>query len=333
MFLTDPWSKERVMRGPQDRGFTLIELLVVIAIIGILIALLLPAVQSAREAARMIQCSNHLRQIGAALHNYHEAHGTLPFGCIDWDGSIPDPRTGRPVYGGTWAAMILPFIEHQSTYELFDFKVHMKDQPSAALTAVVSTYICPSDPAAAEPITTSNCQAGSSNPPAGMRLWYPASIGPTFMDYSPFCPDGKRPWTCSDPDSFCCQGCNFGSSGPPGNSVGMFGRYGRSFRFEETTDGLSNTIMAGETLPAHCGWNGAYHSNFPVTGTSIPLNVMEAAPDCDNWYRTCGFKSLHVAGANFVMGDGSLHFFSEAIDYTLYNNLGTRAGAEVVKVP
>ncbi len=317
-------------------GFTLVELLVVIAIIGILIALLLPAVQAAREAARRMQCSNNLKQIGLALHNYHNAMRALPFGCANWDGVVVDPVTGRRSYGGTWAAMILPYIEQQALYNQFDFRIHMKDQKPEALTAVVATFICPSDPASSNPIFTlpaSSCQAGTSNPTASLGLWYPGSIGPTFMDYGPFCPLAKRPWTCTDPDSYCSQGCNFGSSGPPGNSVGMFGRWARSFRFEDCTDGLSNTFMNGETLPKHCCWMRAYNSNFPVTGTSIPLNTKEAKEDGSEWYRTCGFKSQHPGGANFLMADGSVHFVSEAIDYKLYNELGTRAGGEPVRLP
>ncbi len=314
------------------RGFTLVELLVVIAIIGILIALLLPAVQAAREAARRAQCTNNLKQIGLALHNYHAGAGKLPFGCANWNGIVPD-KNGNPSYGGTWAAMILPYIEQEALYKLFDFRKHMKDQPPEALTAIIQTYICPSDPRASRPIITSDCQAGTSNPRERLGLWYPVSIGPTFMDYAPFCPGAKNPWTCTDPDTYCCQGCNFGSSGPPGNSVGMFGRYGISFRFEDVTDGLSNTIMAGETLPEHCEWNGAYASNFPVSGTSIPINVMEKGTGCGNWYRTCGYKSKHPGGANFLLGDGSVRFFAESIDYRLYNEMGTRAGGEPVSPP
>lgn len=308
-----------------SRAFTLVELLVVIAIIGILIALLLPAVQAAREAARRGQCANHLHQIGVAMHNYHSTHGMLPFACGNWN-SVP--RTG------TWAAFLLPYLEQQAVYDQFDFNVEMRDPKNAQVVqSIIPTYICPSDPEAATPVFTNRYP---HNPNPAFGLWYPVSIGPTFMDGCPFCPGGKRPWQCTDPDVFCCQGCNFGSSGPPGNSVGMFGRYAMKIRLEYVKDGTSNTIMAGETLPGHCKFMGAFAPNFCVSGTSIPLNIMEddrKMSVTETWYISCGFKSKHPGGANFIMGDASVHFFAESIDYKLYNALGTREGGEPVSVP
>src|ERR1700722_831199 len=122
----------------NGRGFTLIELLVVIAIIGILIALLLPAIQAARESARRSQCSNNLKQIGIGMHNYHDTHRVLPFGC-----GAPDAVTPQT---GTWAALLLPFIEQQTVYALFNFKLAMNDPGNAAAVAsLVDTYVCPSD--------------------------------------------------------------------------------------------------------------------------------------------------------------------------------------------
>jgi prepilin-type N-terminal cleavage/methylation domain-containing protein/prepilin-type processing-associated H-X9-DG protein len=311
----------------RRQGFTLVELLVVIAIIGILIALLLPAVQAAREAARRMQCSNHLKQIGLAMHNYHQAHRTLPY-ATGYDN--PDPATyGRFCEGGTWCAFLLPYLEQQPVYDLFNFKKLMGDSAnSPAVTQIISTYICPSDPKSSEPIVTGRLQQ-PHNPVTVLALWYPVSIGPTVMDACPYCSD-----TTPGPTNYCCQGSNFGSNFPARNSVGMFGRHTSRIRFEDVTDGTSSTIMAGETLPGHCMWMGAYMPNFSVSGTGIPLNTMEDDQGAaTNWYRCCGFKSRHPGGANFLMGDASVHFFAETIDYRLYNNLGTRAGGETAQVP
>lgn len=314
---------------PNRRGgFTLVELLVVIAIIGILIALLLPAVQAAREAARRMECSNHLKQIGLAMHNYHGTYSALPFGC-----SWPPTTTTT----GSWAAFILPYLEQQTVYDLFDFNLSLCDPANEqAVKTVIPAYICPSDPQAGEPLIAGRTQP-QHNPLNSMALWYPVSMGPTFDSTSPssgcvFCPEPKS--AATDPDTYCCQGFNLGSSSPLGNFVGMFGRYQKSIRFAYVTDGLSNTIMVGETLPAHCIFNGAYHMNFPMSATHIPLNNMETDEGQGGlWFRTCGFKSLHPGGANFLMGDGSVHFLSESIDYRLFNGLGTRAGGEVGNVP
>ena len=215
-------------RTRRPDGFTLVELLVVIAIIGILVALLLPAVQAAREAARRMSCQNNLKQIGIALHNYHDAHKTLPM-------ASPYPFVGAEMGVGVWPALILPYMEEQSLHDLFNFDLpayHPANRP--AHTKVVSVYICPTDPQADDPILRDRCEGNwnLTNPPEVLGLWYPASIGATDPDACDFCPDGTP-----GPNNWCCQGCSWGSIGslergcngasysnPTDSSVGMFSR-------------------------------------------------------------------------------------------------------------
>jgi prepilin-type processing-associated H-X9-DG protein len=159
-------------------------------------------------------------------------------------------------------------------------------------------------------------------------------MGPTRDGTNPavacvYCPEPVGSYCCADTADYGCCGNNR----KPG--VGLFDRSPTSISLDHVRDGLSNTLMAGETLPRQCTFNGAYNHNFPIAGTTIPLNTFEETSEGrdDRWYTACGFKSQHSSGANFVLADGSVHFFNETIDYRLYNELGTRAGGEVAMVP
>jgi len=236
--------------------------------------------------------------------------------------------------------MTFPFMELTTLYNSMDSRGNLRNTliNRTAATTILPTWICPSDPSGSTPIFSNRFAAHNVNP--GHGLWYAGSIGPTQMDSCPFCPAGTTP---SD-SNYCCQGNNFGTGAgngyPTGSSVGMFGRSIRAIRLGHVTDGLSNTIMLGETLPGHCDFLGLFALNFPLSGTSIPLNTMESDvagapgatrffPAGSNWFRVCGFKSMHTGGAQFARGDGGIQFLSASIDYRIYNNMGTRAGGEV----
>lgn len=304
------------------RGFTLVELLVVIAIIGILVALLLPAVQSARESARRSSCLNNLRQISLALVNHHDQHGRLPAGspgCCTIPGSL-------------WTTSTFSFIEEQNAFDQIDFTVPFNDRANReAVMQPVQTFICPSGERASNPIFIDRFQ---HNPRIAAGTWYTASMGPTIPDQCPFCPERGRP----GPDNYCCQGHNFGTNAgggyEVGNSVGMFGRHHMpKVTFATVTDGLSKTIMIGESLPEECVFFSLYATNFTVSSTSIPLNTrISDNGKGERWWETSGFKSQHPGGAHLALGDASVHFVNETIDYRIYNELGTRAGNEPVSL-
>jgi prepilin-type N-terminal cleavage/methylation domain-containing protein/prepilin-type processing-associated H-X9-DG protein len=342
-------GREGWMRGRHglrlvNYGFTLVELLVVIAIIGILVALLLPAIQAAREAARRSQCVNNLRQVGIAALNYENTKKTLPPGS-------GYGRTDPKEFRGTWVVPLFSYMEEQALDSQYDYNEYA-DSPDTdgdgknnlALTAkaIVKTLICPSDEIAGQPILENRRLAsGQHNPPTAQGLWYTGSMGPTMPDFCEFV-------TTSDPNyRYACLGCNFGWLKPGANGdtagtpcslatpgsldcFGVFCRRHIGTKFKTITDGLSSTLLVGETLPGHWAWNCVFCENFPVSSTEIPLNTMESNAGNTLYWRTSGFKSMHPGGANFAFCDGSVHFLQTEIDYLIYNLLGGRKDGQPV---
>jgi prepilin-type N-terminal cleavage/methylation domain-containing protein len=313
------------------RGFTLIELLVVIAIIAILIALLLPAVQQAREAARRTQCKNNLKQYGLALHNYHDTYLRFPPGGQDW---------GAPNVG--WQVRILPFTEQTALYGAINFsdnaaynRLLVATDPNSQLRKRNVPYAtCPSD--ASGVVNADWAQSSYSGSLGSQRT--PSANGACnlFMTPNVHYPD---PGGQAD----------HGNSTNPRAVSGMFGRLlADSPGIEDMTDGTSNTIMVGEILPAcndhRSGWwdyNGMGNAH---ASTSVPINTMTTCqapykrptaeyPGCEamsNWNLSWGFRSGHVGGAQFLMGDGAVRFISQNIDYRTYQNLGVRNDGRVI---
>jgi prepilin-type N-terminal cleavage/methylation domain-containing protein/prepilin-type processing-associated H-X9-DG protein len=366
-----------MQRYRRNIGFTLVELLVVIAIIGILVALLLPAIQAAREASRRTKCANNLKNMGMALLNHADVKKRLPVTTSYQPGrpfrisdrkNFPGPRGP----GGTWVVQIWPFIEEQALSDAFDHEQESAHPNNATrevfdgkpIVAVsLNWLICPSDSEAPNAeglfLQTDKQDGGSGVNPnnAGqqiMGLWYPVSGGPTRMDCCPYHrPTAQYPGPIYGLD---CQGNGLGSDavsdptdplGPVGTKpsfAGMFGRWAEfGIRLKDVTDGLTHTFMAGETIAAHCKYQCAHCPNFPFSPTNIPINSFLKTPlalssgtctitspnvDEGGYAEACGYKSYHPNGAHMLMGDGSVHFVNESIDYDLFVRLGARKSAE-----
>lgn len=319
-------------------GVTLVELLIVIAIIALLIGLLLPAAQGAREAARRIQCGNHLKQIGYALHGYHAANGRLPAGAFYFS-----TETGNSVVVAnspmTWASAILPQLEALSHYDAFNFSRGTSHASNlAAMTTPVPAYVCPSDPEGSQPIRDDRCPI-ISGPQRQMALWYPASVGPVWPGSAcMFCTN-----TASSPSNPCCQGSNFGQNG---NGPGMFVRWAVPITLDHVRDGLSNTILAGETLPGESHHNMAFGPNMPLAVTNIPINTFATPSEqllpgmtaaqrhtANGWARMQGYKSRHVGVCGILRADGSMTFVDETVEPEIMWAMGTKAGRESLTLP
>jgi len=342
--------------GRGRRGFTLVELLVVIAIIGILIALLLPAVQAAREAARRSQCSNNLKQIGLGLHNYHDSFKTFPFA---WMVHAPDPAN---LFSGLniqcWGTRILPYIEQAPLKDMYDDRFPAVDQ-FAMLPAVqqnlqviqtkVDTFMCPSTPS------------------------------PEDKYHADLAPDFPLTWDAAPSDYIASLGvrsdfarvayANYpGGAGGSRDGVMQFnGIDPDTGRLESTLgniagvrDGTSNTILVGErvgggriflaggkTAPAGMPWdiyrltNGGGWGDFLNGEHWVSGSLRDGTPgpsggpcviNCNN-VRSQGYYSFHPGGAQFLLADGSVRFVSETTEAFVIAAMITRQKGETFQLP
>lgn len=277
-------------------GFTLIELLVVIAIIGVLIALLLPAVQQAREAARRTQCKSNIKQIALALHNYHDTFAIFPSGQYYCRPNTACNSTSLVADGWGWTASLLPFVDQAPLFNGFNFSLAMRDPHHAHLLATpLPLFQCPSDATRKE------------------------QLPPTV---NPFLPERFAT------SNYCGNGGAFGNSfeapilsAGPLQTNGVLGR-DSACRIRDITDGASNTFLVGEVIHFDFNWDPTLYGHFHLPRAACctlklarngnrPLNPDPSATTDE---KREGFSSLHAGGAHFGMCDGSVRFISENID-------------------
>jgi prepilin-type N-terminal cleavage/methylation domain-containing protein/prepilin-type processing-associated H-X9-DG protein len=309
-------------RSATRPGFTLIELLVVMAIIAILIGLLLPAVQKVREAANRMKCTNNLKQIGLAVHNYENNYGKAPA----WGYHIPRVSAQGADPGHSALTQLLPFLEQQALADTIDLNVGRDLPPNQTLaqrTREVRMYVCPSAPSDrtnqsdgvtdyAPPLGVSDVLLTCSQLPFSTSQYYGGMLGTS--------PDPNYPVP---------------PSGPPGGTHTK-----RTVKFSDVKDGLSNTICFAEqagkpnvwykgrtnnTPFGNYGWYNMMVSEYPIhrydtsVPSPLPVGQFEPPDGCGGSINAAngrGFYSFHLGGVNILWGDGSVRFLRSTVDAT-----------------
>jgi prepilin-type N-terminal cleavage/methylation domain-containing protein/prepilin-type processing-associated H-X9-DG protein len=325
--------------GKRHRGFTLIELLVVIAIIAILVALLLPAVQQAREAARRTQCKNNLKQLALALHNYHDTHSTFPPGTVNPLGDDPNGRngSGQPGIGGPWICFLLPMLEQSAHYAAYSKIV--AERPEVVDWFGNGAYTTQGVIIGRDPLPAMSCP---THPSTNDRL-----ANGTGMEH-----------LARGNYAVCYGKGGYGRIHTENSAVGgVFGNNSR-INMRDMTDGTTNTLAISELKFRLTGASGPSHQDtrgtwaYGVMGANIfstRTGPNSATPDgvwgCRNFPAEgmpcvqigspytemySAARSYHTGGVQGAMADGSVRFFSSNIDLTLWQNLGSRGGGEQV---
>ncbi len=348
-------------------GFTLVELLVVIAIIGILVGLLLPAVQQAREAARRMQCTNNLKQWALANHNFENTYKTFPYGMLRADGTgWGHPEWGTPNQNRRFALthQLLPYMEQTPLYEWFDQLVFVNNERNRLPNGTFGTVswqgnwfhrqtfpalVCPSNPGSlfneSHDSTSNGRYARGDYFASAGRRGYPGYVATRPSLWNPFGPgtDVPRP----------AGGVGTAAAG---RADGMFNR-NIAYKISNVTDGTSNTILMGErayfdpefdrcgpstgTTTTRIGnwgwvWFGAEGNAFLGTGVPINYRIRSCAEFLDPLRyddRINAFGSMHTGGCNVALTDGSVRFINQSISPITFNALGSRAGGEVFEMP
>jgi prepilin-type N-terminal cleavage/methylation domain-containing protein/prepilin-type processing-associated H-X9-DG protein len=353
------------MKWKMRRAFTLIELLVVISIIAVLIALLLPAVQAAREAARRSQCTNNLKQIGLAMHNYHSTHGTFPLG-----GTVaPAYSNTYTTSWGTWSAhaLMLGYLEQAPLYNAANFSWATVMGPgwlinTTVSNSIVGAFLCPSDGQSPNPVPANSQWSGRLNnyySSVGTTLGYQGQADTTGVFTQAFKAYGIQNITDGSSNTIA-----FGEA-VVGPDSGQYQSTGRFAMFRNGTN-VPPPSVAGSLYDANTNFTGVVTDLQTCQAASLSLTILNQDDKGERWapddggftlfntivppsstqytFACCSFttssgcddglyensNSMHPGGANFVFADGSVHFLKSSINIRTYWALGTRANGEVI---
>ncbi len=285
-------------RAPRA-GFTLVELLVVIAIIGILVAMLLPAVQAARETARRMSCSNNLKQIMLGMHNYHDTYKTFPAGCVSTENFV------------SGFASVLPYLESGNLYDAYDFHLYYTHPYNQAVAEQrIPTYLCPSMPL---PRNVPDKTCGEVGAPSSYLL-----------------SEGSDDYMQRGDGVFNLVWPRFGYNNKPVRIADILDGTTHTIAIGETTYQMKDYLWssrgpcAGQIRYGTARWVVGYPA--VALGTTLkPFNLHAAAGNG-------GFQSVHPGGVNFALSDGSVRFIHETIDPVILTGLATRDGDEIVEL-
>jgi prepilin-type N-terminal cleavage/methylation domain-containing protein len=318
------------MRASAQRAFTLVELLVVVTIIGVLVALLLPAVQAARESARRSQCANQIRQLGLALHSYAQSYEVFPPGCIVSVGTYPkyDPWTEASVagagrHGTSWLLMLLPNLNQTPLYQSWNFTANVVGNATVAQTDVPGFY-CPS--------RRRKLRRGDS------KLMLSASWTGGGTDYGG-CLGAGNGWDNSTASHPFTDTSTVAQQWYNPLAIGIFSPNSDT-GFMQIKDGASNTIMTGELQRLDKSVTDQKSQDGWALGGVATL-FTTAMKETNGTYQTGGLNnsffespgSDHSRGAHFGLADGGVHFLSDDIDKQIFYYLGAMADGQVAQVP
>jgi prepilin-type N-terminal cleavage/methylation domain-containing protein len=311
-------------------AFTLVELLVVIAIIGVLVALLLPAVQSAREAARRMQCSNNLKQLGLAMHNYHDTYSVFPISTYGGYGD-PDGMGGYTQTSKCWGilARMLPFMEQQTLYDACNPSLNSM-AASGRMNTVVKGFMCPSDPVASTGLNVDN----NTYITGGTTVAVTNYRGMMGNDWN---------WGAYTNNTVVTPGwLSWGTADSFMDNNGLFFAFvnKKPKSMANILDGTSNTLAIGEKSVNRnfAGATGGLvctswmHTACTEASGALPLNLTKfnTPVAAVTWDFQLDFNSLHPGGAQFCRADGSVSFISRTIPLTTYRALSSIDGGEAI---